>query len=90
MLEQLHVELNSEHSQHLSSISNYTICTLTSTYPCGVPARHDADNVRINWGEPEQAPPSVAAGRNVCLSICPFVPCTSLARAKPMYKRAGV
>ena len=25
---------------------------------------------QYHWGEPERAPPSIAAGRNVCLSIC--------------------
>jgi len=27
------------------------------------------DHMSSDWGEPERAPPSVAAGRNVCLSV---------------------
>jgi len=30
--------------------------------------------ILIYWGKPEQAPPSVAAGQNVCLSVLYVMP----------------
>ena len=52
LLERLHVELNSERSQGLSStLSNLQYLTHTSTYRCGTPTRHDADNILSIWEE---------------------------------------